>query len=176
MANTEATKPRKQARRGGSWISVAVALLAVGVFLGWLATRQPEEAVAVREPGDRPAAGGEDVATGRVIEPDALTGTGARDHLGQEIQLSSVPVSSPLGPQLFWIELPGGTPFLVRLAQGTPPPAGRNVSISGTVMEKTEAMLDEWEQTGVLQSADHRLQAEYGATYIEARRVVPAAN
>jgi hypothetical protein len=176
MANPEATTPRKQGRGGSSWISVAVALVAVTVFLGWLATRQPPETVAVDEP-DAARAGAEDTGPpAMVIQPDALTGTGARSYVDQDIELQSVPVTSPLGSQLFWIELPGGTPYLVRLAQGTQPPAGTNVRVVGRVVEKTDALLDEWEQAGVLQSADHRLQAEYGGTYIEARRVVPAAN
>jgi hypothetical protein len=176
MANTEATTPRKQGRGSSSWISVAVALVAVTVFLGWLATRQPPETVAVEEPDAAPAGPDDTGAPATVIQPDALTGTGARAHIDQDVELASVPVTSPLGPQLFWVELPGGTPYLVRLAQGTQPPVGTSVRVVGRVLEKTDALLDEWEQAGVLQSSDHRLQAEYGATYIEARRVVPAAN
>jgi hypothetical protein len=177
MAKTEATTPRKQNRGGSSWISVAVALVATAGFLGWLATRQPPETVAVDEPGGgAPADAADTGPPATVVQPDALTGTGPREYLGQDVELTSVPVTSPLGSQLFWIELPGGTPYLVLLAQGTQPPAGTNVRVVGRVTEKTDALLDEWEQAGVLQSADHRLQAEYGSTFIEARRVVPAAN
>jgi hypothetical protein len=48
MANTETTPSRKQG--GSSIIPVAVALVAVAVFIGWLATREAPEPVAVDEP------------------------------------------------------------------------------------------------------------------------------
>jgi hypothetical protein len=47
--------------------------------------------------------------------------------------------------------------------------------MTGVVQEKNDAVLDEWEQSGVLESDDHRLQAEYGSTYLQARRIEPAA-
>jgi hypothetical protein len=177
MANTEATRPRNDGGGGRRFISVAVALVSVGLFLAWLATRSPQETVAVQEPGAAgPAEPQETGAPATVIEPDVLAGAEARNYLGQAVELRSVPVTSPLGPQLFWIELPNGMPYLIRMAQGTQPPAGTSVRIVGEVHEKDEAVLDEWEQQGVLQSADHRLQAEYGTTYIAARRIQPAAN
>lgn len=177
MANTEATTPRQHSRSGSNWIPMVVALVAVAVLLGWLATRQPEETVAVDEPGAAaPAQPAEPDEPATVIDADDLAGTGAREYVGQVVELSAVPVTAHLGSQLFWIELEGGAPYLVRLAEGSLPATGGEARIVGTVMEKTDAVLDEWESAGVLESADHRLQAEYGGTYIEARRVGPAEN
>jgi hypothetical protein len=173
MANTEATTPRKRGRGGSSWISVAVAVVAVGVFLGWLATRQPEEAVAVAEPEGPVDTLPDEAGPATVISADALSGAGAQQHLNENIEISSVEVMSPLGTRLFWIEA-GGAPYLVYIEAGEAPPAGRRVRVTGTVREKTDALLDEWEQAGVLRSEGDRLQAEYGTTYIQARRVQPA--
>jgi hypothetical protein len=178
MAN-KAPQPTR-ARGGSSWISVGVAILAVGLFLGWLATTKPPEVATVAEPGATGQEGQEgDAVAATSIEPDALAQD--RQLIGEMVELRSVSVSSPLGPQLFWIELPGGTPYLVKLdstlvARATQVPAGRRVYIVGQVLEKTDAVVDEWMESGVLQSEDHRLQALFGSTYIEARTVRPAAS
>jgi hypothetical protein len=181
MAKTEATKPDR--RRTAGWIPVAVALVAVGLFLGWLATQEPEGTVAVAEPGDRPTMGDEDATADAgpvtVIQPGVLVQQ-SEQYVGQTVELQSVSVISPLGPHLFWIELPGGSPFLVKVSDtqiergALTPQAGRNVHVVGQVREKTDAVLDAWVERGVLQSEDHRMQAEYGTAYIEARRIQPA--
>jgi hypothetical protein len=181
MANTEATQPKSR-RTGPGWLPVVVALVAVGLFLGWLATRQPDETVAVAEPG-----AGEGVQEEAAVDdvPATVIRTGdlvqqAGEYVGQVVEIPSVAVLSPLGSSLFWIELPGGAPYLVKLADAQidrgaqVPQTGRNVQVVGEVREKTGAVLDEWMERGVLQTEDHRLQAEYGTTYIEARRVQPA--
>jgi hypothetical protein len=178
MAKTEATRP--DGRRTAGWIPVAVALVAVGLFLGWLATTRPEEAVTVAEPGagqttDEAVT---DDAPATVITPGALVQPG--QYVGQTVEVESVAVIAALGPSLFWVELPGGTPFLVKVGDAQiergaqAPQAGRNVRLVGQVMQKTGAVLDAWMERGVLQSEDHRLQAEYGDAYIEARRIQPA--
>jgi hypothetical protein len=176
MANTEATTPRREGRSGSSWISMVVALVAVAGLLAWLATRQPPETVAVDESGTEALQPAEPDMPATVINAADLSGTAAREYVGQDVELSAVPVTAHLGSQLFWIELEGGAPYLVRLAAGNLPATGGEARIIGRVTEKTDAVLDEWESAGVLESADHRLQAEYGGTYIEARRVGPAEN
>jgi hypothetical protein len=183
MAKTEAPTPRKS-RGGSSFIPVAIAVVAVAVFIGWLATARPDPGVAVTEPDAAGAPAGEGGETGgqvTVVEPSQLNGAAARELIGQDVQLTSVPIVANLGPQLFWIELPGGASFLVKLdeglvSRGTQVTAGRNARIVGRVMDKTEAVLAEWQQAGVLRNESDRLQAEYGTTYIEARQVQPAAN
>jgi hypothetical protein len=175
MANSEARRPEK--RPGGGWLPVAVALVTVGLFLGWLATRQPEETVAVVEPGAGEAVEGpgtDEAAT--TVEPGVLVQQ-AGQYVGQTVELESVSVMSPLGNQLFWIELPGGMPFLVKLSDdevqrgARVPQGGRRVHLVGRIMEKNDAVLDGWMESGVLQTEDQRLQAEYGTAYMEARRV-----
>ena len=179
MAKTDAGR-----RSGGSWVSVAVAVLAVGLFFGWIATREPPESVAVAEPGDTAVtdtAASDAPAT--PIEPADLNQTAtARALVGQNIELTSVSVSDVLGSQMFWIELPGGAPYLVKMdsamvAGGRAlPQFGSNVRIVGRVMEKTPEVIDSWEASGALETADQRMLAEFGSTFIDARRVEPAGS
>lgn len=167
---------------GGSWISVTVAFVAVAVFFFWMATREPQESVAVAEPGDEPA----DTtapATGTPIEPSALVETAsAHGLIGQDIELASVLVQDVLGTEMFWIELPGGAPYLVKMdsaqiASGIAPPArGTDVRVVGRVLEKTPELLDRWTASGAIANPDQRSLAEYGSTFIAARRVEPAGS
>lgn len=176
MAKTEATTPQKR-RSGSNWTPVAVALVTVGLFLGWLATRKPEEAVVVAEPDTEVQ---DETTAGPAVAIDAGDLNQADQYVGQVVALERVSVMSPLGPALFWIELPGGSPYLVKLdsaqiARGTRVPAANtNVHVTGQVLNKSEAVLSTWLEEGVLQSEGQRSQAEFGATYIEARRVQPA--
>lgn len=169
---------------GSSWISAVVALVATAAFMGWLATREPPASVAVQEPGDTTGAGPTANADGpaQTIEPDVLTQTGAtRELIGQTVELASIRVSDVLGTQMFWIELPGGAPYLVKMdsaqiaAGRTLPSPGVNVHLVGRVLEKTPEVLDTWTASGALANPDQRMLAEFGSTFIEARRVEPAS-
>lgn len=165
-----------------SFIPIVVAIVAIVVFMGWLATRERPEPVAVAEPDSAAApvapAGGPAV----VVAPDSL-GVSAfvRSMMGRDIELESVPVSTSMGSQFFWIDLPNGQPFLIKLdsalvASGQPAPSTGNVHVVGRITAKDAALLEQWRTTGVLESDDHRMQAEFGSSYIEARRVEPAGN
>lgn len=178
MAKTDA-----KGRTGGTnWIPVVVAVIAVGLFFGWVATREPPAAVAVEEPGDSAAI----APTGgpaTVIEADVLNQTAAaRELIGQDVELTSVPVSDVLGAQMFWIELPGGAPYLVKMGDAlvtggrAVPSPQTNVLVVGRVLEKTTEVVDGWMSSGALQDATQRSLAEFGSTFIEARRVEPAGS
>ena len=167
--------------RGGSFIPVIVALVAIGAFLAWIATQAPERTVAVAEPGDTTGAPTQpaDTTPAQVVDPQTMASAGARELIGQRIELQSVPVSSTMGDQLFWIELPGGSPYLVKLdsasvAAGRTVPTSGNVRIVGRVADKDEVLLQQWVQAGVLRNDSDKMQAEFGTTYIEASQVTPA--
>lgn len=171
-----------QAKGGSSWISVVVAVVATAAFLGWLATRERPEPVAVVEPGDTAdAQAAAPDAPATVVSPDSMTNTAfVRRMVGQNIELESVPVSMAMGSQFFWVDMPNGQSFLVRMdsaqvASGAQPPQSGNVHLVGTLTAKDNALLDAWRQNGILESDDHRMQAEFGSSYIQARRVEPAA-
>jgi hypothetical protein len=182
MAKADASQ-RGRSAGGSSWIPVAVAVLAVGAFLVWLATRQPPETVAVVEPGDTTAMQGDEPLQATVVEPETLVQTAsARGLIGQTIEVSAVRVQDTLGSQMFWMEMPDGSPYLVKLdsalvARGAALPApGSRVRVIGRVAEKTDAVLDGWMQSGALQTPDQRMLAEFGSTFIEAQRVQPAGS
>lgn len=179
MAKTEATTPQKR-RTGTNRTPVVVALVAVALFLGWLATRQPEEAVVVAEP-DANGQVDPTAATGPAVAIDAAALSQPDQYVGQLVEVESIPVMSPLGPSLFWAELPGGSPYLVKLdsaqiaAGSRVPAAGASVHVVGRVLAKSDSALNAWLDAGVLQTEGQRSQAEFGTTYIEAQRVRPAA-
>lgn len=182
MANTDAPQARRSERGAQNIIPIVVALVAVGGFLAWLATRQPTaNGVAVAEPGQNEApAGNAQATTGTAIEPAQLAEQGGRPLVGQDVEVTA-PVTSAMGQNFVWIELPGGAPYLVRLdpslvQAGQQPPMGRPARIVGRVENKDDAVLNQWTQDGVLQDEGHRMQAEFGVTYIHARLIEPAAN
>lgn len=172
-----------QGKGGSSFIAVGVAVLFVAGFLAWLATRERPEAVAVAEPDTAAASGAVDpAAPATPVAADSLARSGfVRERMNQVIQLDSVPVSTSMGRYFFWIDLPNGQPFLIKLdsttvAAGQTAPASGRVSVTGRITAKDAALLDQWRQAGVLESDDHKMQAEFGSSYIEARRVQPAGN
>ncbi|MBR9989109.1 MAG: hypothetical protein KFH98_05090 [Gemmatimonadetes bacterium] len=177
MAKTDAGKRAG----GGSWISVTVAVVAVAAFFGWIATREPPQSVAVAEPNGSAVDTVDTGAPATVITTEQLSETAtARSLIGQNVELESVKVLDHLGPQMFWIEMPGGAPYLVKMdealvSSGRALPQREGlVRLVGRLLEKTPAVLDSWTESGALESADDRSLAEFGSTFIEARRVEPA--
>lgn len=164
---------------GSNWIPVGVAVLSIGLFLGWLATREPPRSVEIAEPGDTAAAAAGAADTVSVAAGE-LEGPGAFDAMvGQTVSMESVNVVSWLNPRLFWIELAGGELYLVKmgddlLSAGQTAPAPGLVDLVGVVRTKDDAVLDGWMQAGVLESDDQRVQAEFGQTYLEAQQVQAA--
>jgi hypothetical protein len=178
MAKTDA--PPAGGSGGSSWIAVTVALLAIGGFIAWLMMQRPAETVAVAEPNGATAAPIDDGAVTVVTAEELNTAARMRDLRGQDIRIDDIEVVSVMGPQLFWLQSPNGTPVLVKLdaalvAAGTALQPGRYVVV-GRIHEKTDALLAEWQQAGVLRSEGDRMQAEFGSSYIEARRVQPAGS
>lgn len=168
-------------QNGSNWISISVALVTVGLFLGWLATREAPQTAVVSEPGDAAGAvdsGGADNAV--AVNAGEMEGSGAFDAMvGQTVRMNNVNVVAGLNPRLFWIELAGGELYLVRMGDaligaGRTAPAPGRVDLVGVVHAKDAGVLDQWMTYGVLESADERLQAEFGQTYLEAQQVQAA--
>ena len=162
------------AGRGTTPLSMVLAGVAIVGTLGlmfWLSSvSQPSTAAAVEE---GPPAG--ETAPSAEAVPGATFETAMASYVDRDIALSGVRVEQQMSPELAWVALPGGTLFLVKLAPGTPAlTAGQNVTIVGRVMEKTDAVLESWQQSGALQDAGQRQQAEFGTHFIEARSVAPA--
>jgi hypothetical protein len=103
---------------------------------------------------------------------------------GQRVRLEEAPVQARLGEHAFWMELPGGVPYLVRMTPELVERAmvvnqGDKVNITGQVHQMTDSVIADWEANGVLQTEGERMQAEFATTFLEASRVrvtVPAGN
>lgn len=156
------------------------AIVVVGVFIVWLAmTSEPSVIAAPEETSDTTAAPGSEMETAPVVAATDFE-SNTSSYVGQEIQLPNVPVSSTMGPQIIWVELPSGAPFLVKMdsalaSAGQAVAAQTRVTVVGRVLQKTDSVLGAWQQSGAIQNAGHRAQAEYGTTFIEARRIRPAS-
>jgi hypothetical protein len=165
---------------GASIIWGVAALLIIGGFFAWLAVTA-EPSVPPAPPGEAANDAGP-ASDARPVGASEFAANTA-SFTGQTIELADVPVVQQMGRQIFWVELPGAqgaTPYLVKLgdamvaAGGSLPAAETRVNVEGVVMQKSDSVLNAWEQAGVLENAGHRAQAEYGDTYIEARAIRPA--
>jgi hypothetical protein len=180
MADGETPQSKRTGDRP-SWIGLAVTALAAVALIAWLATRREPAPVVVDEPADITTTDADDT-TAIVVTPEELTSAARLTELrGQDIRIQRAEVISALGEQLFWLQLPHGSLFLVKLdstlvSRGTAAPASGHYQVVGRMYEKTSAVLDHWRQSGVLTSEGHRQQAEYGVAYIEARRLQPAGS
>jgi hypothetical protein len=172
MAKATAGRPS-----GATWIWAGLAVLAVAVFLMWLAMTSEPSVIATVQEDTTEAAGGGAIASGQVVTAAAFE-SGAQGYIGQDIQLEGVTVTSKMGPEVLWIELPSGAPYLVKTDAATSSslPAQAVVTIVGRVVAKSDSVLNAWEQSGAIQNAGHRAQAEYGTSFIEARAIRPAGD
>lgn len=164
--------PENGSRRGAvelGTILMVVAFAVIGGFMYWLngeaaiekALKLVEEVEVVEEEN----------TTATDVVSDALR-LGGAEFEGQEIRLSSFIVASVLGSQGFWLDVPGGSPFLVSmsadvLAEGLSISGGIMATVIGTVNPMNDSTLSAWEATGTIGDND-RLVAEFATHFIEA--------
>ena len=179
MANDQA--PRA-AGGGTNFMIVGVSVLLIVALMAWLFMQEQSRADTTVAEGDTTeaatAAGPGGAAPAQTVN-DTVFEQNVKNYVGQVVEITSVKFSSGLSPQTFWVELPTGQPFLVKLdsalvAAGTTPPSSGMLNIVGTVQAKDAALVSQWMQTGVPQNDDQKIQAEFGTTYMEARQIRPA--
>lgn len=167
--------PENGSRRGAvdlGTILMVVAFATIGGFLYWLngeaaierALKLVEETEVVEE----------EISTADEVMSDDLR-LGGAEFDGQEIRLSSFIVASLLGTQGFWLNVPGGSPFLVSMsadvmAEGLAVSGGIMATVIGTVNPMNDSTLSAWEATGTITGND-RLVAEFATHFIEATDV-----
>jgi cytochrome c-type biogenesis protein CcmH/NrfG len=176
MANDPASPAA--ARGGMSLVLMAVAVLSIAALFGWLAMQTKDQGATTVAEADTTAEAEEIAGPPAEAVSDTAFEQNMRTYRGRDVRLTAK-VSAGLSPQTFWLELPTGQPFLVKLdsamvARGATPPTGGRVAVTGAVRAKDAALVGQWLQQGVLQNEDQRMQAEFGGTYIEARQVRPA--
>lgn len=152
-------------------ILMALAFVAMAGFLYWLSIAAEERRVAVQENGEDTT----EVDTGPSAPQVAMSTFRAdpASYLGQRIRVTNVRVSSLLGQsgRLFWLA-PDDNPYLVHrdstVAAGRQVRSGMRGSVTGTVHEMTDSVLDAWEAGGAFTSESDRFVAEFAENFIEA--------
>jgi hypothetical protein len=151
-------------------IFALVALVVVAAFLAWLAMTSEPSVVAVPEQEDETLAQANE--PGLPLSVDEFAANVAR-HVGQTIELQNATVAEALGTQILILDLPQGR-YVVRrtgMASAAATPAnGGQVTVVGTVLEKTPALIDSWVATGAITEAQ-RSAVQPGDTFIEAREL-----
>lgn len=164
-----------EVRSSGTWLWAGVAGILVLAFMAWLMmTGEPSVVAEVQEADTAPPAAAvppaAEVLTAQQFEDSLAT------YAGREVELADVVVASKMGPQIVWVELPSGATFPVKAepaaAEAVTPES--RVTIMGRVEAKTAALLDAWEEAGVLEGQEQRTQAESGSYYIEASAIRPS--
>ena len=159
--------------RSVTWIWMIGALLVVGVFLVWLGiTSEPS---VIEGPVVEEASGPlQTAATGTPIQPEMLN-SGAAGLVGTQVEVTAT-VSQALGSSLVLLALPGGGSFLVKSDAASVSMIQPNsaVRIVGTVMDKTDALVSQWEQDGSLDAANAVIAGFGEPYYIEAVELRPA--
>jgi hypothetical protein len=148
----------KAASTGGTVAMVGVSVVLILGLMGWLFVQERNRAAATVAEGDTAAvaapgapAGGpapSQVVTSQEFEPNV------KSYVDQVVELTDAKYQAGLSPQTFWLELPSGAPFLVKLdsalvAAGTPIPTGGTLDIVGTVRNKDAATVAQWVSAGV---------------------------
>jgi hypothetical protein len=150
-----------------------VAVLMVAGLMVWLRVATEPTAVAVAED---PAGG--DEAGGLVsITLDDLAQDVSRFQ-GRQVRLADVRVASPMGAQSFWVELPNGSPYLIRvrpevLAGGFTIQSGGVVTVTGTIHAMSDSVLAAWQQEGAIADEGQKAEAQFAVTFLEATEAVP---
>jgi len=169
--------PGRQASAGRfTWLWMIVAILMVAGLMVWLAVATEQTAVAVAED---PAADGAVAGGVATITLDDLAQDASRFH-GQEVRLEGVRVTSRMGTQAFWTELPSNVPYLIRLrpellAGGFEIQSGDVLAVTGTIHAMSDSVLAAWEQEGAIANEGQKAEAQFAVTFLEAREATPLA-
>jgi len=162
-------------RRGAANIGFPLMLLTfllLGGFMYWLyVTAEPTQPAVVEEVEEP-----EDTFAGTTVPAEELK-TGAQMYEGQSVRLAGVEVSSTMGAQAFFVDLPASeslpaTPFLIRALPDAGPRAamGSSVTVSGILMPMTDSIVTDWVGAGIISEND-RLLVEFASHFIEADQV-----
>jgi len=163
-------------RRGAANLGfplMVLTFLVLGGFMYWLyITAEPTQPAVVEEVEDASADG----FTGTTVAAEDLK-TGADAYVGQNVRLSGVTISSTMGSQAFFVDLPASenlpsTPFLVRALPeaGARLSMGATVSVSGMLMAVNDSIVSDWVSAGIVSEND-RLLVEFATHFIEANQI-----
>jgi hypothetical protein len=166
--------PRRGAANLGLPLMLATFVL-LGGFMYWLyVTAEPTQPPEVEEVEEAP----EDNYVGTTVAAEDLK-TGADAYVGQVIRVRGLEVSSTMGRQAFFLDLPASddlpaTPFLIRmvpaLADSMRVGMGDEATVVGTLMLMTDSIVNDWVESGGISEND-RLLVEFATHFIEADEI-----
>ena len=172
--------PNIGSRRGATNLGtplMIVAFVVIAGFLYWLSVQAAaeREMQAIEEAEAAAAAAEDTMATAQTV-PVGDVEADATPYVGQEIRIAGTNVASLLGEQGFWLETPGGNPFLVSMgpevqAQDIQVSPGSRVTVVGTVQTMDPSVLDAWVETGSIAEGD-RIVAEFATHFLQATDVL----
>lgn len=165
--------PNNGSRRGATNLGtplMIVAFVVIGGFMWWLGQQAAAER-AIQQAQEEEAAAEDTVTTVQTV-PVGDIEVDASPYEGQEIRIAGTNVASLLGEQGFWLETPGGNPFLVSKgpavqAEGVDVTPGSRVTAVGTIRAMSDSVLTAWVDGGSIAEGD-RIVAEFATHYLEA--------
>jgi hypothetical protein len=143
-----------------------LAFLGVVAFLYWLSVVSEPTELLIAEEEEEPAMEfGLGTFQERIGELE-----------GERVRLDEVTVASRITVEAFFIQLPDGTPYLVRMlprlvAGGVTVVEGDVLEVTGRVHAMADSVLDDWEQSGALRDPVARDMAEVSESFLEVDRV-----
>lgn len=172
---------RNDSRRGASNLGMPLMLLAFALMGGlvyWLAvTAEPTETVVVEE-----EAPDVDMFTGTEIDAAVLETPQITGYEGLEVRVADVPFTQAVGTRQFFVSLPQGSPFLIRMgrrliADSVPMPTEGTLTVTGNLYALTDSIRNAWQAEGAIDGASRPL-VNFSAHFIEATNIragAPAA-
>jgi hypothetical protein len=156
---------------------MVVGLAAIAGLLWWLSRVAVPSTTAADVAEATADSTAEPGSTAPVVDVADFVGKESRyAEAGEEINLGDVTVVQIMSPEILWVEMPGGAPFLVKLtpaAMAERPQLQARVRLIGRVLEKTDSVLNAWQQSGAILDAGQRSQSEFGRWYFEAVGIRP---
>lgn len=168
----------REPARNYSTILAVVSVVLIAGFLWWLGVSSEPTQVAVIEDEVADTAGvGEEA---RMDVTLAQIAAGPEAYVGRELAVRDVAVSSRMGAQAFWTELPNNQPFLIKLdstliASQETVSSGERMLVRGMMHAMTDSVLTAWEASGAIRDEMERAEAEFAQQFLEASRLRRAA-
>jgi hypothetical protein len=180
MADIDVVEKQSRGRGAGSGIPTlvwaAIAILAVGALLTWLAVASNRTAPAVVREDEAADTRRVAAAPEEGVEPAVFAEVAAAPDpfIGRRLQIEGVEVAATLGPNAFWGDVPGANPFLVLVAPEVAAvpqlDAGTRFDIQGVVNLVTDSLVNVWAESGAIRPGA-RDEAAFATHYLLAERI-----
>lgn len=167
---------RKKSRRGLTWFWMLLSVVMIGGFMYWLSvSSEPTPVTIVQDEEPEEEAGVLTVSVDSFAQdPDSW--------VGGDVRIRGVQASSNMGPQAYWLDMPTGVPFLLKLGPTLVADSAFSVEVGtpytvvGTMYAMNDSVLNAWEASGAIADEGQRMQAEFATSFLEARSMRPSSS